>query len=114
MGKVENVNPYLNVDKRALYNRWTTPGVAAEYKRIDDLSMTKPTSRFVEKNNYLSANSLSLAYTFDRNVIKKIRAQYLKLILTANDFLYASTMHREMGTSYPYARHYSLSVQVTF
>ncbi len=112
--KVENVNPYLNVDKRALYNRWTTPGVAAEYKRIDDLSMTKPTSRFVEKNNYLSANSLSLAYTFDRNVIKKIRAQYLKLILTANDFLYASTMHREMGTSYPYARHYSLSVQVTF
>ena len=112
--KVENVDPYLNVDKRALYNRWTTPGIAAEYKRIDDLSTTKPTSRFVEKNNYLSANSLSLAYTFDTDWIRKFGAQYLKLTLIANDFMRLSTIHREMGTTYPYAHHYSLSAQLTF
>lgn len=112
--KVENVDPYLNVDRRALYNRWTTPGVAAEYKRIDDLSATKPTSRFVEKNNYLYANSLSLAYTFDTDFVHRFGAQYLKLTLTANDFMRLSTMRREMGTTYPYAHHYSLSAQLTF
>ena len=112
--KVENVNPYLNVDQRALYDRWSTPGKAALYKRISDLSATKPTSRFVEKDNLLSANSLSLAYTFDRELIRTFGAEYLKLIFTANDVLRMSTIRREMGTSYPYAHHYSLAVQLTF
>ena len=112
--KVENVNPYLNVDRRALYDRWSTPGKAALYKRIDDLSTTKPTSRFVEKDNLLSANSLSLAYTFGREAIRSFGAEYLKIILTANDVLRTSTIRREMGTAYPYAHHYSLAVQLTF
>jgi TonB-linked SusC/RagA family outer membrane protein len=112
--KVENVNPYLNVDRRALYNRWKTPGVTAEYKRITDLSITKPTSRFVEKDNLLSGNSLSLAYTFQSNWIRTIGAQFLKLSLIANDFMHKSTIHREMGTTYPYAHHYTFSAQITF
>lgn len=112
--KVENVNPYLNVDRRSLYDRWSTPGKAALYKRIDDLSTTKPTSRFVEKDNLLSANSLSLAYSFGREAIRSFGAEYLKIILTANDVLRTSTIRREMGTAYPYAHHYSLAVQLTF
>lgn len=112
--KVENVDPYGNVDKRALYDRWSTPGVISKYKRISDLSKTKPTSRFVEKDNVLSGNSLSLAYTFRNDWIRSFGAQYLKLTATANDFLYTSTIHREMGTTYPYAHHYTLQVQLTF
>ena len=112
--KVENVNPYLNVDRRALYNRWSTPGVSAKFKRINDLTTTKPTSRFVEKDNLLRGTSLSIAYTFNRNWIKIFGAQYLKLMFTANDFLYTSSIHREMGTAYPYAHHYALSAQLTF
>lgn len=112
--KVENANPYQNVDRRALYDRWSTPGIPAKFKRITDLSTTKPTSRFVEKDNLLRGTSLSVAYTFDRNLIKSLGAQYLKLMLTANDFLHKSTIHREMGTAYPYAHHYSLSAQLTF
>lgn len=112
--KVENVNPYNNVDERALYNRWQTPGVAAEYKRISDRSATKPTSRFVEKDNFLSANSISLAYTFKKDWIRHFGAQYLKLALTANDFMRMSTIRREIGTTYPYAHHYSFTAQLTF
>lgn len=112
--KVENVDPFGNVDKRALYDRWSTPGVAAKYKRISDLSKTRPTSRFVEKDNVLSGNSLSLSYTFRRDWIKAFGAQYLKLTAMANDFMYSSTIHREMGTTYPYSHHYTLQVQLTF
>lgn len=112
--KVENVDPYGNVDRRALYDRWQTNGVPARFKAINDLTETKPTSRFVEKDNLLTANSLSLAYTFDRKWIRHIGAEYLKLTLYANDFLYLSTMRREMGTAYPYAHHFACSVQVTF
>ena len=112
--KVENVDPFNNVDSRALYDRWQTPGVPAKYKRITDQSVTRPTSRFVEKDNLLSASSLSVAYTFDREWIKKFGAQYLKLTFYANDFVQFSTMRREMGTDYPYARHFSIAAQVTF
>lgn len=112
--KVENVDPYGNVDARALHDRWQTPGVAAKYKRIDDLSKTKPTSRFVEKDNQLSANTISLAYTFDPNKISKLGAEHLRIILCANDFLYLSSIRREMGTSYPFAKHFSCSAQLTF
>ena len=112
--KVENVDPYGNVDRRALYDRWQTAGVPARFKAIDDLTDTKPTSRFVEKDNLLTANSLSLAYTFDRKLIRHIGAEYLKLTFYANDFLYLSTMRREMGTAYPYAHHFACSVQITF
>ncbi len=112
--KVENVNPYNNVDERALYNRWQTAGVEAEYKRISDQSTTKPTSRFVEKDNLLSANSISLAYTFKPDWISSFGAQYLKVSLTANDFLRLSTIRREIGTTYPYSHHYSFTAQLTF
>ena len=112
--KVENVDPYGNVDARALNDRWQTPGVAAKYKRIDDLSKTKPTSRFIEKDNLMTANTLSLSYTFDSKKIGKIGAEHLRVILCANDFLRLSTIRREMGTSYPFARHFSLSAQLSF
>ena len=112
--KVENVNPYNNVDERALYNRWQTPGVAAIFKRISDRTATKPTSRFVEKDNYLSANSVSLAYTFRTDWIRHFGAQYLKVAMTANDFMRMSTIRREIGTAYPYAHHYSFTAQLTF
>lgn len=112
--KVENVNPYNNVDSRALYNRWQNPGVPARYKRINDYSLTKPTSRFVEKDNILSANSMNLAYTFPVRQLRRTGAEFLKLSFTANNFMRLSTMRREMGTNYPYAHHYSLSAQITF
>lgn len=112
--KVENVNPYGNVDHRALYDRWSIPGVAAKYKAINDLSITKPTSRFVEKDNLLTGSSVNISYKIDKKWIKNIGAEYMKFTFYANDFLYLSSIHREIGTSYPYAKHYSLTAQITF
>ena len=62
----------------------------------------------------MTANTLSVAYTFDPKKIGKIGAEHLRVILCANDFLRLSTIRREMGTSYPFARHFSLSAQLSF
>ena len=51
--KVENVNPNENGDRRILYDRWNEPGDVAKFKKVSDVSVTNPTSRFVEKENYI-------------------------------------------------------------
>ena len=112
--KVENVNPYGNVDRRALYDRWQVAGQPARFKAINDLSQTRPTSRFVERDNLLTANSLSLAYTLPQKYVRRVGAEFCKVTLHANDFLYLSTMRREVGTAYPYSHHFSCSLQMAF
>lgn len=47
--KVENVNPNENGDKRILYDRWNKEGDVAKFKKVSDVSVTNPTSRFIEK-----------------------------------------------------------------
>src|SRR5690606_21276065 len=51
--RVENADPHFNVDRRALESRWKQPGDISRFKNIADQSITKPTSRFVERDNYL-------------------------------------------------------------
>ena len=64
---VENVDILKkNVDRRVLSDRWYTPGQDARYKSINArASITRPTSRMVQKNNYVKFNSLQLSYEFD-------------------------------------------------
>ncbi|MGL5682598.1 MAG: SusC/RagA family TonB-linked outer membrane protein [Marinifilaceae bacterium] len=112
--KVENVNPYQNADKRVLYDRWKQPGDNAKFKAITDGTQTRHTSRFVEEENYLQLSSLSLSYRFDSQLIKRWGMEQLKLTATGNDIFRASTVKMERGTTYPFARTYSLSAQVTF
>lgn len=111
--RVENVDPYKNVDRRVLYDRWQNPGDIATFKGITDRSRTQPTSRFVEKDNVLQLKSLNLAYTFDPGMVKKLGVERLKLIFYANDVFRKGSMKAERGINYPFARHYALSLQVT-
>ena len=112
--KVENVNPNENGDKRILYDRWNTPGDMAKFKKVSDVSETKPTSRFVEKENYIQLQSLSLGYDFSNDKLRKVGIQRLKVSAIGNDIFKSSTVKMERGTSYPYARTFSLSAQITF
>lgn len=112
--KVENVNPNENGDKRILYDRWNTPGDIAKFKKVSDVSETKPTSRFVEKENYIQLQSLSLGYDFSSDKLRKMGIQRLKVSAIGNDIFKSSTVKMERGTSYPYARTFSLSAQITF
>ena len=67
--KVENIslssiynNPWRNLDRRALYNRWQEPGDIAYFKDIRDFNATYASSRFVMKENTFKLNSLNLNY----------------------------------------------------
>ena len=114
--KIENVDVQnSNVDKRVLTERWNTPGVATKYKSITDKSTTKATSRFVEDLDELTFSSFNIGYDFSNlKFVKRSPLEYLKLTFYMNDVAYLSTVKRERGTSYPYARTFSFGLQARF
>ena len=112
--KVENLDPKDNADRRVLYDRWKTPGDVAKFKAISNTEATMPTSRFIEQENYITLSSLNLSYQFDAGRLRHYGIERLKLSLIGNDVFRASTVKMERGTSYPFARNYSVALQVTF
>ncbi len=113
---VENVNMARdNVDRRVLLDRWQKPGDVTTLKDIRDRNVTTgSTSRFIQKDNTLQMSSLTLSYDMDPQVLKKIHISMCRLSLTANDVFYASTIRRERGLSYPFARSFSFSLNLSF
>lgn len=115
VSKVENANVYYNVDRRVFDQRWQKPGDVTFLKDIRDWNVpTKVTSRFVQKNNNISFNSVTLGYNLPKKILNKFNIETCKIQLTANDLGHISTIARERGTSYPYARVFNLSVHLTF
>ena len=119
--RVENITGYGNLDKR-VNDTWANPGDHTLFKQVqmgqspaDLAETTKPTSRFVQKNNELYLSSINLGYDFYKQAwLKKLGLEYLKLSFTANDLVRMSSIKIERGTSYPYARTFSFSVNATF
>lgn len=119
--RVENITGFGNLDKRVAQT-WTTPGENALYKYVemaqrpnDLIEATRPTSRFVQRNNELYVSSVTLGYDFFRMTwLKRIGLERLRLSLTASDLLRMSSVKVERGTDYPYARTYSFSLGATF
>jgi TonB-linked SusC/RagA family outer membrane protein len=120
--KVENIslsrdvnNPWGNLDKRALYERWQNPGDRASFKNIRDFNTTYASSRFVMKENALSLNSLNLTYEFNNEWLgKNLKMDFLSIGLYAEDVFYLSTIKQERGLYYPFARKYSISISARF
>jgi len=120
--KVENIslsrqvnNPWGNLDRRALYERWQNPGDVAYFKNIRDFNTTYASSRFVMKENALNLNSVNLTYEFSTQWLKdKLNFDFLSVSLFAEDVFYISTIKQERGLAYPFARKYSLSVSARF
>lgn len=119
--RVENVSGFGNLDKR-VSETWTEPGDHSLYKAIDMaasptelIDTTRPTSRFVQRNNELYLSSINVGYDFYRHAfLKSLGLEHLKLSFIASDVLRMSSIRIERGTSYPYARTFSLSVNATF
>ena len=108
-----------NQDKRALYDRWQKPGDHAQYKKItstvSDNETAPMTSRYVQKENTLSGESISLAYEFgEQKWLKKVFLKNMTIRANMNDVFRCSTIKAERGTSYPFARTVSFSVNMTF
>ena len=68
----------------------------------------------LEEQNYITLSSLNLSYEFNPEVLKFLHVERLKLSLIGNDIFRVSTVKMERGITYPYARTFSLSAQLTF
>lgn len=112
--RVEGANPKNNADERVFNDRWKKPGNYARYRNIADYSTPQQTSRFVQVNNYLTLQSLSVAYEFTPWQIRKLGLSRMRLELLTNDLFYLSSIKRERGLDYPYARSVEMSVRFSF
>ena len=112
---IENVNlEYYSGDRRILTERWKQPGDQATLKSIQDRThVTRPTSRFVQDDNQLVFNSLSIGYNFNRELVRKWGLSALRLQFNMEDIATFSTIRQERGTAYPFARTFNLSLNIT-
>lgn len=115
--KVENITTEKmleNQDKRALYDRWQYVGQEAKFKAISKTVTTPISSRFIEDNNVLSGESVSIGYENKGSWLKTIGASSLTFKAYMNDFVRISTVKNERGIDYPFARSVSFSLGLRF
>ena len=116
--KVENISHAritYNQDKRALYDRWQQPGDQAKFKAISLTENTPISSRFVEDNNIIAGESISLGYeTTKAKWLRSIGASSIRIKGYMNDIFQYSSIQNERGIDYPFARSISFSLGVTF
>ncbi len=119
--KVENISfneLAYNQDKRALYERWQKAGDMAEFKGISYTTTTNKSSRFIQKENYLSGESIGLMWRFDKSTwIRHLGLSSLDFNATATGnygIFRLSNIQRERGINYPEAYTINLSVSAVF
>jgi TonB-linked SusC/RagA family outer membrane protein len=103
-----------NADRRVLSERWYKPGDLTFFKAFSN-TVTRETSRFVMDDNVFELQSVTLQYRIDR---ARFPGNYnmpsLLFSVNASDLFYFSTIKRERGTSYPFARRAGASVSLIF
>ena len=115
--KVENISYAgisFNQDKRALYDRWQKPGDVAKFKGISLSESTPISSRFVQDNDYITLESIRLAYELPQQWMRKIGFSGMTLSAYMNEIARWSTIKDERGTSYPFARSVSFALSFNF
>ncbi len=116
--RIENIGrqtDQYNQDKRALYDRWRYVGDRAQFKDIKNTDAGHKSSRYVQKNNFFSGESITAGYEFRGSAwLKKVRLSNLSLNATLNEIFRWSTVKAERGIDYPFARTMSLSLNVSF
>lgn len=101
-----------NVDRRVLLSRWKQPGDVVPFYDIQSRVKTQPTSRFVQNNDYLAFSGFSGGYDFDPALVEKLHLKSLGIRFNANEIVRWTTIRQERGTSYPYAKNYSLTLTI--
>ncbi len=114
--KVENANVRLgNVDRRVLTQRWRAPGDISFFKDIASTTTTQASTRFVEDYNRTSLATVNMSYDFDRlSFVKKAGFSRMRLGFQTNEVVEWSSVGIERGTSYPFARRYSFSLNFIY
>lgn len=113
--KVEKANKFLNVDERVFTDRWKEPGDVTFFRGINDYSPVYPSSRFVQDESTLACQNLSLSYEIrGLQWMKNFGLQLMTITGDTGELFYLSSVHRERGTAYPYARQFSMSLSLMF
>lgn len=118
--RVEVTSFTYNVDKRVLIGRWKKPGDETYFKGLADengrpvTSATNLTSRFVQDNNYVNAESISLGYTLSQKLNRKLHLSNTRVSFIATDIKRWSSIEIERGTSYPFARNFTVNISTSF
>lgn len=114
VSRVEGVQPTVNVDRRVLQDRWKNPGDVTFYKDIADRSTSPVSDRFIQNENFLNINNITLRYMDRREWLKKYKIVDLSYSISMNDVARFSNVERERGTSYPFERSISGTLRITF
>lgn len=103
-----------NVDARVLTDRWMKPGDVKFFRKIDDRE-TKMTSRFVMDDNVFELQSASLQYKWAADYLKEsMRVESINFGVNMSDVFHISSIKRERGTEYPFARRVSFTISLMF
>lgn len=119
--RVENalVSMY-NVDRRVFEERWTKPGDVAFYRAIvnyagqENPNIAYATSRFVQRNNFLTGESASVYYRFSDRLNKRLGVQNTKVTLFTGQLFRIGSVKQERGLDYPFAHNFTVQLQTTF
>lgn len=112
--RVEGTTPKQNADRRVLESRWKQAGDVTRYRDIASTESPYQTSRFIQKEYYFTLRSLSLAYETEATWVKKLHMRRARVELLTNDLFYLSTVKRERGLDYPFARSVEMSLRLSF
>ncbi|WP_442588425.1 SusC/RagA family TonB-linked outer membrane protein [Pedobacter sp. AW31-3R] len=131
--RVENVNVnQYNVDRRVATERWRNPGDISLYRAIVNSGITNnarnefgelvilpttityTTSRFIQRNNWIEAQSAQLYYRFTDKLNRKLSLQNTKITLNVMQPFRFASIKRERGLDYPFAHNVSLQFSTTF
>lgn len=115
--KVENISDAAikyNQDKRALNDRWQKPGDNARFKSIKSIESTPISSRFLEDENYLSGESISVGYETNAKWLAQAGISSLTFRAYMNDIFRVSNIKNERGLDYPFERSFSFSLGIRF
>lgn len=118
--RVENIDvANNNVDRRVSEARWMKPGDRTFFKGIttpDGLATgyTYASSRFVQNDNLLSCESLSLYYRLTDRLNKRLHVQNTRISFFMRELFRFSSIKRERGIDYPFSQSFTLQLQTTF
>ncbi len=120
LDKVENANLRMNVDRRALTERWKEIGDRVYFKKLDgdDLrERTNASSRFIMDEKEFALTSVNLSYRMDDQHwkgLQRVGISTLTMGLYMEDILRWSTVKMERGITYPFSRQVSMSLNIMF
>ena len=110
--KVEGADPTNNVDERAFFARWKQAGDIVKFRNVAWNGTVVPSSRFVAKEYTLEGTSVMLSYAVSESLCNKLKVNNIKVSVSSGQFFYLSSVKRERGLDYPFARLYELGIQV--